>query len=265
MVGAVLVAAVGYGPAYLIDALTYTAALYALFRLPPMPPEGRQGAKLTALRSIGEGLKFLATRRNLLMTFLTDMCSMVLAMPRAAFPAIAAVVIGGGKVTAGVLTACLACGTLLAAVFSGPVGRVNHQGRGVVIAVSCWGGAIAGMGFVLVAAGRTEPNGVIWWALAGAGLGLILAGAADTVSSVFRNTILQSAAPDQLRGRIQGVFIVVVTGGPRLGDMVTGADSAWLGEGWAVVLGGLACVVCVLALTRWHPPFLRYDARDPVP
>jgi hypothetical protein len=145
------------------------------------------------------------------------------------------------------------------------VARVNRQGLGVVVAVSCWGGAIAGMGLVLVAAGRTEPSGVIWWALAGAGLGLVLAGAADTVSAVFRSTILQAAAPDQLRGRIQGVFIVVVTGGPRLGDVVTGADSSLLGEGWAVVVGGLACVVCVLGLTRWHPAFLRYDARDPVP
>jgi hypothetical protein len=210
-------------------------------------------------------LRFLAARRNLLMTFLTDFCAMILAFPRTAFPAIAAVVIGGGKPTAGLLATCLAVGTLTASVFSGPAGRVRRQGRGVVVAVAVWGFGIALTGSVLVAAGRTTPNQVIWWALAGAGLGLAIAGAADTVSAIFRGTILQAAAPDHLRGRLQGVFIVVVTGGPRLGDMVTGVDSDLFGEGWAVLAGGLACAAAVVALARWHRPFWDYDARHPTP
>ena len=77
---------------------------------------------------------------------------------------------------------------------------------------------------------------------------LVLAGIADSVSSVFRNTILQSATPDAMRGRLHGVFIVVVAGGPRLGDMVAGGQAAWLGEGWTAVVGGIACAVLVLAV-----------------
>jgi ENTS family enterobactin (siderophore) exporter len=278
LVGASLVAGVGYGPTYLIDAVTFTAALYAIFRLPPMPPLPRTslseselesgsggGEARTGWRSVWEGLRFLAARRNLLMTFLTDMCAMILAFPRTAFPAIAAVIIGGGKPTVGVLAACLAVGTLAASVLSGPVGRVHRQGRGVVISVAIWGLGIALTGLALVLAGRTSPDHVVWWALIGAGAGLVIAGAADTVSAVFRGTILQAATPDHLRGRLQGVFIVVVTGGPRLGDMVTGVDSDLLGEGWAICLGGLACAAAVLVLSRWHRPFWHYDARDPVP
>ncbi|MDR1394413.1 MAG: MFS transporter [Bifidobacteriaceae bacterium] len=272
LLGAVLVASIGYGPTYLIDAVAFTAALYALLRLPPMPPllpDGQTQADRALApkgwRSVVEGLGFLAGRRNLLMTFLTDMSAMILAFPRSAFPAVAAIILGGGKTTVGVLSACLAFGTILAMALSGPVGRVRRQGRGVVVSVAIWGLSIALTGLVLVVAGRTEPSTVIWWALIGAGIGLALAGAADAVSAVFRGTILQSATPDHLRGRLQGVFIVVVTGGPRLGDMVMGGASAWLGEGWAILAGGLACFAAVALAARWHRPFWHYDARHPVP
>jgi MFS family permease len=282
MVGALLVAHIGYGYTYLVDAVTFTAAFYALLRLPPMPPlpvpsggavdasAPASGARDNAPKTSGvalvwEGMRFLAHRRNLLMTFLTDMCAMVLAFPRAAFPAIAAVIIGGGTPTVGILSACLAFGTLTASVLSGPVGRVRRQGLGVVLSVTAWGLAIAGVGLVLVLAGRNHPDHVIWWALLAAGLGLALAGAADTVSAVFRGTILQAATPDQLRGRLQGVFVAVVTGGPRLGDTVTGFDSQLWGEGIAILVGGLACVLGVILLTRWHKAFLLYDSAHPQP
>jgi ENTS family enterobactin (siderophore) exporter len=269
LVGAALVQWAGYGPTYLVDVVTFSAAFYALLRLPPMPPlpptNQPAAERATGWRSVAEGLRFLAGRRNLLMTFLTDMCAMVLAFPRAALPAIAAVILGGGKTTVGLLSACLAFGTIAAMVLSGPLGRVRRQGRGVVTSVGLWGLAITAAGVVLVAAGRTSPAGVVWWALIGAGAALAVAGAADAVSAVFRGTILQAATPDHLRGRLQGVFIVVVTGGPRLGDMVTGVASDLLGEGWAFVVGGLACAVAVGLLSRWHRPFLAYDARHPEP
>jgi hypothetical protein len=85
------------------------------------------------------------------------------------------------------------------------------------------------------------------------------------VSAIFRNTILQVATPDALRGRLQGVFIVVVTGGPRIGDLEAGSVGAALGSQFSVVSGGLACIAGVLALTALYPSFTRYDANDPVP
>ncbi|MDR1295386.1 MAG: MFS transporter [Bifidobacteriaceae bacterium] len=284
VVGAFLVGSVGYAWTYTVDVVTFTAALYAIFRLPAIPPlrPRAPGSVLAAdaghstlaqpdeapargWRSVGEGLVFLATRRNLLMTFAIDLCAMVLAFPRAAFPAVAVWVIGGGESTAGVLTAAIAAGAAIASILSGPAGRVRRQGWVAAWAVTAWGGAIAMFGVVVIIAGPTKPSAVVWWALILACAALAVAGAADSVSAVMRGTILQSATPDHLRGRLQGVFIVVVTGGPRLGDMITGADSAIVGEGWAATIGGLACIAGVWLLMRWQRGFARYDAIHPVP
>jgi MFS family permease len=280
--GAFLVTSVGYAWTYTIDVVTFTAALYAIFRLPPMPPlapakpaqpptEGDEpappdgAASDRGWRSVAHGLRFLAGRRNLLMTFAIDICAMVFAFPRAAFPAIAYLVLGGGEPTAGVLTAAVAAGSAAASILSGPLGRVRHQGRLAAWAVTAWGAGIALFGVVVVVAGPTVPKSIVWWALLTGCAALAIAGAADAVSAVMRGTILQAATPDHLRGRLQGVFIVVVTGGPRWGDLVTGADSALIGEGWAAVVGGAACIVGVWALMRWQRGFARYDSLDPIP
>jgi ENTS family enterobactin (siderophore) exporter len=277
MVGPVLgafgVGAVGYGWTYTVDVVTFTAALYALFRLPAMPPlppaadavPSSPSKPARGWRSVAEGLRFLAERRNLLMTFAIDLCAMVFAFPRAAFPAVAVWILGGGETTAGLLTTAIAAGSAAASIMSGPLGRVRRQGWVAAWAVTAWGVGVAGFGAVLVIAGPTKPSHVVWWALICGCLALAVAGAADSISAVMRGTILQAATPDHLRGRLQGVFIVVVTGGPRLGDMVTGADSALVGEGWASIIGGTLCVVGVWALMRWQPGFAHYDSRSPTP
>ena len=114
----------------------------------------------------------------------------------------------------------------------------------------------------MAGAGSLVERGTALWLGA---VCLACAGAADSVSSVFRNTILQSATPDHLRGRLQGVFIVVVAGGPRLGDLVAGTGATAYGEALAAIVGGIACVVAVGALSAWQRGFLRYDARHPTP
>ena len=121
----------------------------------------------------------------------------------------------------------------------------------MLVSVIVWGGSIALFGI----------NRVLW-------IGLVLlavAGAADMVSAIFRNTILQVATPDALRGRLQGVFIVVVTGGPRLGDFEAGAVANSFGLVTSVVSGGLACIAGVVLLAARYPSFAGYDAREPVP
>jgi len=131
--------------------------------------------------------------------------------------------------------------------------------------IACYGLAVAGFGFVLVGAGSTTPAAMLGGAVVAASAFLALAGASDAISSVFRQTILQSATPDNMRGRLQGVFIVVVAGGPRLGDLVLGSGATWLGEAWAAVLGGLGCTVVLVGVLAWQRRFLAYDARHPVP
>ena len=262
LVAGVLVAGVGYGWTYTVDVLTFTASLWALFKLPSLPPEG--DVHRAGLRSVLEGLKFLGSRHNVRMTFLVDLCAMVFAMPRALLPAIGAVWLGGGAATAGLLLAAIAAGSLLAALFSGPLGMVRRQGLAVVWSITFWGASISGMGAMILAGGRHGGEGVSPWII-GAVFCLVVSGIADSVSSVFRSTILQSATPDNMRGRLQGVFIVVVAGGPRLGDLFAGGTGQLLGEAMAAIVGGILCILAVWLMARLQPTFIRYDARHPVP
>ena len=270
VLGGVLVAAVGYAWTYSIDVVTFLAALYAVWRLPSLPPQRAEAAAASGARgglaSVVEGLRFLGSRPNLRMTFLADIVAMTTAFPRALLPAIGAVVLGGGEAAVGVLLAAMAAGAFLAGLFSAPFTRLHAQGWGVYVSILVWGAAVAAFG------------GVVWWAqslpdgdprltlaFALAALCMAVGGAADSLSGVFRGSILQSATPDHLRGRLQGVFVVVVAGGPRLGELITGGASVVLGEGPTLLAGGVLCMLGVSALMRWQPGFLRYDARNPTP
>ncbi len=250
MLGGLIVGWWGYRAAYGVDAITFTASLYAMWRLPSMLPDRGAGkAADTKRASVVDGLRFLGSRPNLRMTFFTDMCAMVLAQPRALFPVVAGLWYGGDAKTTGLLVAAPALGALLGGVFSGWLGRIRRQGLTVMFAVAGWGTAIAVFGLTRQ----------LWLGL----LFLALAGAADTTSMVFRNTMLQAAVPDDMRGRLQGVFIVVVAGGPRLGDFLAGSVADLTSPGLAVTGGGIACVVAVALLALRWPGFARYDASAP--
>lgn len=262
LLAGVLVAVVGFGWTYTIDFICFVFVLWAVFRLPPMPPAGSAGR--AGIRSVVEGFRFLGTRPNLRMTFIIDLVAMILAQPRALMPAIGAVMIGGGESTVGILLASTAVGAFLAGLFSGPLGHVRWQGSAVVWSVMGWGASIAGFGVVVLLAGKTDDGGATLW-LVPAALCCALAGIADSISSVFRNTILQAATPDHLRGRLQGVFIVVVAGGPRVGDLLAGGGTKILTEGWVLLLGGVLCIAVAWLAAQLQPGFRKYDARNPVP
>jgi hypothetical protein len=248
LLAGLMVGTVGYSSAYLLDAASYLAVLYPLFRLPSIPPEG--GGQRAGLRSVGEGLRFLAPRKNLLMTFLVDINAMVFGMPRALFPALAVTTFHGGAATAGFLYAAAPVGAVAAAGTSGWAGRIHRQGLAILVSVAVWGGSIAAFGVVHR----------LWLGL----LLLAVAGGADMVSAIFRSTILQVATPDALRGRLQGVFIVVVAGGPRFGDLESGTVASLAGTEFSVISGGIACLVGVASLAAKYRSFARYDSRRPV-
>ena len=249
LLAGVLVAQRGYGAAYALDAATFGAALLAVAGLPAMPPEG--GGRRAGTASVLEGLAFLRSRQVLLMTFVVDLVAMVFAMPRALFPALAQDVYGGGEQTAGILYSSLAVGALLGALFSGWLGRVHRHGVAVLAAIVVWGASITLFGLA----------DVLWLAV----LCLAAAGLADMVSAVFRTAILQAAAPDEMRGRLGGVFIVVVAGGPRLGDARAGAGAELVGLQGSSVAGGLLVVGITAAVAAGATRFRTYDAREPEP
>ena len=254
----------GYKAAYTVDTALTLAAVLGLLRLGPIPPDhGDDGSvRRAGLRSVVDGFRFLGTAPNVRMTFVADIAAMVLAQPRVLFPAAGAVILGGGARTVGALYAATAVGGILAMLFSGRLGAVRRQGAAILVSIVGWGVGIVGLGVALLGAGGVlTPDQAVVGALVAMGV----AGAADSVSAVFRTTILQSAAPDRMRGRLQGVFIVVVAGGPRLGELLGGAVAEQIGEGWTAVAGGIACIVTIGVLALRHPGFVRYDARHPTP
>jgi MFS family permease len=236
----------GFSYAYGADALLFTAALYSAFRLPPIRPAAGGGG--AGLRAVFDGLRFISGNRVLLMSFGVDIAAMVLAMPRALFPEAAATRFHGGV---GLLYSSIAIGSVLAGLCSGWIGRVRRQGVALTIAVVGWAAAITVAGFA-----RS-----LWLAV----VFLALAGAADLVSAVYRQTILQTYAPDEMRGRMQGVFTVVVAGGPRLGDLRAGAMAAATTLTIAWSGGAILCMALVLIGAVLVRPFWRYDAQATPP
>ncbi len=233
----------GFAWAYALDAVLFTVGLYAALRLPPIPPLG--AITRPGLQSVLAGLAFIAKRPVLLMSFAIDIVAMVFALPRALFPEVAETRFDGPG-AAGWLFAAIAIGSVVAGLASGWIGRVRRQGLALVIAVVIWGVAVAAAGFA----------GSLWLVV----VLLAVGGAADLVSAVYRQTILQTYAPDEMRGRLQGVFIVVVAGGPRLGDLRAGVTAGAFGATASWVGGGVVAAVLAVLLAALVPSLIRYRA-----
>jgi MFS family permease len=242
-----LLAGTGIRFVFWIDAATFGVAALAALAIAPQPPA--DGGTSPGLRSVVDGLRFLRGRQEVQGAMVIDLNATILGMPRALFPALAVTVFHGGAATLGLLYAAPGAGALAGALTTGRVGRVRWQGRAVVIAVMIWGLAITGFGLTS-------------WLPAALAL-LAVAGWADVISAVFRSTIVQLSVPDRLRGRLTGLDISVVTGGPRLGDVEAGAVANAFGNTFSIVSGGVACVAGAVAIAALLPGFRRHRADAP--
>ncbi|MBB5913072.1 MFS family permease [Nocardia transvalensis] len=267
MAGA-LIPLTGLSMLYLLDAVALLATLWAVWRLPAVPPTG--GQRRAGLRTVVEGFTYLATQRILLASFVVDIIAMVFGMPRALFPQIARDSFGdpaAGGVALGLLFAAISAGAVAGGVFSGWLTHVRRQGRAVVACIVLWGLAMVGFGVAVGATGHgLSVRAGLWIALACLAFG----GAVDMFSAALRTTMLQQVATDEMRGRLQGVFIVVVAGGPRIGDVAHGFAAAALGTAVAAAGGGVLVVIGVLIAAGVFPAFVRYrvaraHAEVPVP
>ncbi len=266
----VLVATTGYAWTYSIDVVLMLSLFLGLWTLPAMRPEGE--TVRPGLESLKDGIAFLRRAPNIRLQFVMDVVAMTFGQPLALFPALGMVLLGGGPVTAGVLTAAIAAGAFLSSLFSGRVGGYRWHGRGIARAIEVYGAAIGAfaLALVLAAVGIGAPNGVdadhanIPMIVA-ACVALAIGGAADNVSAIYRSTMLQAAVPDAVRGRLQGIFIVVVAGGPRIGALYAGTLATITTLWFPPLVGGILIVAIVAVLARLHPRFRSYDAENPVP
>ena len=230
---------------YTLAAIIYLLTALTMVRIPAIPPTA--GARRPGLGSIAEGLRYLRGRQALQGAYLIDINAMVFGMPRALFPALAASVFHGGARTLGYLYAAPAVGALVGALTTGWLARIHRDGWAVIVAVCVWGAAIVAFGLVTV----------LWVALAL----LAVAGWADVVSAVLRATILQASVPEEFRSRISSIQIAVVEGGPRLGDLESGAVASLVSTEFAIVSGGLACIAGAVLLAVLLPGFRAYGRR----
>jgi MFS family permease len=254
LVGGALIPLVGFSWLYLADTITLFATLAAVVRLPRLPVEGAAGTP--GLRAVIDGLAYLRGHPVLLMSFLVDLIAMIFGMPRALFPEVAHLDFGGpseGGLAFALLFAAIPLGAVIGGVFSGWVSRVERQGLAVVLAIVVWGLAIAGFGLAVALADTARTL-----MLALAVFMLVIGGAADMASAAFRMSMLQTSASDAVRGRLQGVFIVVVAGGPRIADVAHGGAAAVVGTAATAAGGGVLVVVLVVVAALAVPGFVRY-------
>ncbi|MEU7059489.1 MFS transporter [Streptomyces sp. NPDC046197] len=241
-----LIPVIGLPSLYLVDAVALCVTVWAVARLPALPPLAGSAARRAGVREIAAGFRYIARHKVLLLSFLADIIAMVFGMPRALFPQLAAQTYAsyGEGLALGLLFAAIPVGAVVGGLFSGTFSRARRHGLMVIGAVTAWGAAVAGFGL--------RRN--LWIAVAF----LAAAGVADMVSMVFRGAILLSAATDEMRGRMQGVFTVVVAGGPRLADVLHGTAGSAFGPRAAVVGGGLLVVALILGLAATVPALRRY-------
>jgi hypothetical protein len=249
-VGGLLIAAFGVGAAYAIDTAGFAIAFAMTHFLAPLPPAPTDAEHPPVREAIADGLRFVRRSRALMGSFAIDLVAMTFGMPRALFAVLALTVYDAGASGTGLLYASVSAGAVVAALTTGWVEHARWLGRVVIGAVTVWGLAIAGAGLM--------PS--IWPAAAL----LAVAGAADSVSAVCRSIINQSVTPEELRGRMSATFMLVVTSGPRLGDLESGIAASLTTAGVAVVSGGLACVAGVGLIVLLFPALMAYDGRQSV-
>ncbi len=245
--GGLLLAVTSVAACYLVDVVTFGAAIAAVVMIAPIPPH--PGAVRPSLGAVVEGLRFARRRRPVLATFIVDINAMVFGSPRSLFAPLALDVFRVGAGGYGLMSAATGLGAFVAAVFSGWTTNVRRPGLAVLAAVAVWSVGIVGFGLATF----SFPLALLL---------LAVASGADVFSAVLRNSIVQLLTPDALRGRVSSIHILVVTGGPRVGDAEASLAAAVIGTQLSVVSGGLLSLLGLGLLSLAMPEFGRLEMAE---
>jgi MFS family permease len=242
-IGGLLLAHAGATWCYAVDVVALIIASLMFRALASYPH--RDETTPPSLAGIGEGLRYALSRRDLLGTYLVDVAAMILAIPVVLFPALAEDVFKQPALL-GLLYSAETVGALLATVSSGWTSRVTRHGRAIVIAAAAYGLCIGLAGL--------SPS------IALALLLFALAGAADMISAVFRQTVWNSTIPEAMRGRLAGIEMLSYSLGPLGGQVRAGfVADLWSVRG-SIASGGFACVAGVGLTAAWLGDFWGYDS-----
>jgi MFS family permease len=236
------IAAWGVNGCFLLDTLTFFAAIYGVFGLPSMPPSPNPDGSVD--RSVVGGLRVVLRTPILIGAFLADLNATVLSMPVAMFPVINSEKFGGSPVTLGFFLPALALGGLVVGLLSGRITRSRHPGILMLVGGLMWAGSLAAFGAV----------DALWGAIPF----LALAGAGDAISVIARGTIVQLATSDTYRGRVNALDFVVGAGGPQLGNIRASLVAANTSGAESLILGGVAASIGTILIAIFTPSLRNY-------
>jgi MFS family permease len=262
----VLVATSGYPWTFAADLLLSATGFLGIVTLPRIPPLSE--VTRPGWTAFKETLAYLRTTPAVTTGFFIDIIAMTLGRPYVLLPAVGALVIGGGPITVGVLTAAAAIGSFSASLFSGPVKHIHRHGVAIVNAVAMFGLFVMLFGVVIAVmqTGFFGSAGASWSEVNYVALGLAClaffgTGASDEVSAIFRSSMLLTVVPDDMRGRLQGIFFAVVHGGPRLGDLYAGIAAGLVALWFPPLFGGIVIIVAMFVILRFARELRNYDSR----
>lgn len=246
-----VIAYLGQPYTYLFNAISYLAVLLALLLMGAVEQQASAEKRATvSLSSIKEGIQFILGQPIILSTMVLDFFATFFSSANTLMPIFARDILNVGAVEYGWLSSAQSIGAVSAALVISQLGEIRRQGPVFLISVVIFG--IATIFFGL--------STTFWMAM----LALIFIGAADSVSTIIRNTIRQLQTPDHIRGRMTSVNQIFFMGGPQLGEVEAGLVAQLIGAPLAVISGGVGCILAVAWITRRWPQIARFNGDEPI-
>jgi MFS family permease len=236
---------------YYINAISYLAVIFALILIGPVPQTKTDRIAGVSWNSIKEGINFIVYKPIMLSTMLLDFVATFFASANTLMPIIARDVLHVGVVEYGWLSASPSVGAVLAALVVSQLPEIRRQGQIFL-------GSVVVFGVATVIFGVSRSLVLAWFALA-------VTGAADSVSTIIRNSIRQLQTPDHIRGRMTSVNQIFFQGGPQLGEVEAGVVAQLFGAPFAIISGGIGCIVGMWLIIRKWPLLLTYNGDEHIP
>jgi len=235
--GGLIIEAGGLSVAYLLDAASFLAVIGALLgmrhrHVPPKESRVSLGAAL-------EGLRFIRSQPLLVWLMGLDFIGTFFAGSTQLMPIFADTILHVGQRGLGFLLGAPALGAMVAAIGMSVLPEIRRRGAVVLASVAIYGAATAAFGL--------STHYALSLAM------LALAGGADAVSTVIRQTVRNLVTPDELRGRMTSLNMIFFMGGPQLGEVEAGLVAGAVGAPWSAASGGLACAAIAAAVAIFAP------------